>query len=192
MLAKTTKSKEALHQLFVLEERVRQNDSKLPTDVDLRVRAPKVRCKISEFNLIIRMEDVAEILDVFNLTVIPGCAGWVKGVYNLRGRLLPVYEIRDYFSTMKVAERSTETQIVVVDTGKIFCGIVVDKIYGMQKFYEDEFVEFSNANSFGLGAISKFIDTSIRLENNNWYQLNLMNLSKELHESNPAVAIIQN
>jgi twitching motility protein PilI len=72
------------------------------------------------------------------VTRIPGAKGWVKGLANIRGLLLPMLDLRQFLgSGATVAGRNT--RIVVVNHREIPAGLMVDEVLGFRRFSEAEF-----------------------------------------------------
>ena len=69
---------------------------------------------------------VREIIKIMDITSIPQVPGDVKGVINLRGKVIPVIDLRLKFG-MEPAEYTDQTCIVVVDVGSLV-GIIVDTV----------------------------------------------------------------
>ncbi len=74
---------------------------------------------------------VKEIIGIMPITVVPQTPSYIKGVINLRGKVIPVIDLRLKFS-MASAEFTERTCIIVVEimtTGRtILMGIVVDSV----------------------------------------------------------------
>jgi purine-binding chemotaxis protein CheW len=74
---------------------------------------------------------VKEIIGMMTITMIPQTPGYVKGVINLRGKVIPVVDLRLKFG-MDAMDYSERTCIIVVEIGKnsdrILIGIVVDSV----------------------------------------------------------------
>lgn len=74
---------------------------------------------------------VKEIIGIMPITVVPQTPRYIKGVVNLRGKVIPVIDLRLKFS-MEAAEFTERTCIIVVEivaTGRtILMGIVVDSV----------------------------------------------------------------
>ena len=60
---------------------------------------------------------VREIIGMVDITPLPRTPDFVRGVVNLRGRIIPVIDLRRKFG-MAPAEFTNETCIVVVDVGR--------------------------------------------------------------------------
>ncbi len=70
---------------------------------------------------------VREIMGMMDVTAVPQTPEFVKGVINLRGKVIPVVDLRLKFS-LDEAERTEETCIIVVDLGTVETGIIVDRV----------------------------------------------------------------
>ena len=70
---------------------------------------------------------VREIIGSMSTTAVPGMPPFVTGVINLRGKVIPVIDLRMKFG-MDRAEQTAETCIIVVDVNGSLMGVVVDKV----------------------------------------------------------------
>lgn len=70
---------------------------------------------------------VREIIGVIGITVVPRMPDFVKGVINLRGKVIPVIDMRLKFGMEAVAQ-TEETCIIVIDMENILIGILVDRV----------------------------------------------------------------
>jgi len=78
-----------------------------------------------EFGINIGM--VKEIIKLMDITHIPQTPGYIKGVINLRERVIPVTDLRMKFA-MPTAEYTHETCIIVLETPGSPSGIIVDTV----------------------------------------------------------------
>ncbi|RKY89603.1 chemotaxis protein CheW [candidate division KSB1 bacterium] len=70
---------------------------------------------------------VKEIIGIMNITHVPQTPPFVKGVINLRGKVIPVIDLRLKFG-LEEAEYTSETCIIVVDIKNTLVGIIVDSV----------------------------------------------------------------
>ena len=74
---------------------------------------------------------VKEIIGILSITPVPQTPGYVKGVINLRGKVIPVIDLRLKFE-MESVDYTERTCIIVVEIStadrKIMMGIVVDSV----------------------------------------------------------------
>jgi purine-binding chemotaxis protein CheW len=71
--------------------------------------------------------DVREIIRMQNVTRVPGTPGYMEGVTNLRGKVVPVVDLRKRLE-LKVKQQTKESRIVVVDIGGKDVGVIVDGV----------------------------------------------------------------
>lgn len=70
---------------------------------------------------------VTEIIGLQPITKIPEVASYVKGIINLRGKIIPVIDMRLKFGK-EPAEYDDRTCIIVIDTQELVVGLIVDKV----------------------------------------------------------------
>ncbi len=70
---------------------------------------------------------VREIIRMQEITRVPRAPEFIEGVINLRGKVIPVVDLRKRFSMPKI-ERADEHRIVVVDVDGQDIGMVVDAV----------------------------------------------------------------
>lgn len=71
---------------------------------------------------------VHEINRMMELTRVPQSPPEVEGVINLRGKIIPVLDLRKRFG-LASAERSEQSRIIVVDIGGRTLGFIVDRVH---------------------------------------------------------------
>ena len=69
---------------------------------------------------------VREINGLMDITAVPRMPVYMKGVINLRGKVIPVVDLRLKFALVE-AEHTEQTCIIVVDVGREI-GIIVDTV----------------------------------------------------------------
>ena len=70
---------------------------------------------------------VREIIGLMEITSVPQTPVFIKGVINLRGKVIPVIDLRLKFG-MEEAEPTEETCIIVVDIAGALTGMLVDTV----------------------------------------------------------------
>ena len=79
----------------------------------------------------IRIERIKEIIGMQPITAVPGMPAYVKGVINLRGKVIPVMDLRRRFG-MQEATATDRTCIIVVEVQgadtQVMVGVVVDSV----------------------------------------------------------------
>ena len=96
---------------------------------------------------------VREIMGLMDITAVPRTPEFVKGVINLRGKVIPVIDLRLKFG-LQEAEHTEETCIIVVNVSSMEMGIVVDKVSEVLDIASGEIEE---TPSFGVDVDTNFI-----------------------------------
>jgi len=79
---------------------------------------------------------VREIIRIQEITKVPRTPDYVEGVINLRGKVIPVIDLRKKFGFEK-AEVTKDTRIVVVDINGADIGVVVDAVTEVLRLSSD-------------------------------------------------------
>lgn len=82
--------------------------------------------------------EVSEILHEPRYTALPRVKPWVRGVANVRGRLLPIIDLSHFFGATVSAPRK-QRRVLVLDRDELFVGLLVDELFGMQHFPVNSF-----------------------------------------------------
>lgn len=75
----------------------------------------------------VEIATVQEIIRATDITPVPGALGHVRGVINLRGKIIPVVDLRKRFA-LPDAEAGDGQRIVVVELGEKRIGMLVDSV----------------------------------------------------------------
>lgn len=85
--------------------------------------------KNSESEYMIPILKVREIIRTPSVTALPHLPSYIDGVTNLRGSIIPIVNLKDLFDKCK--GDSSGSTVIVIATGQIIFGIVVDGITGV-------------------------------------------------------------
>ena len=100
---------------------------------------------------------VREIIGLMAITVVPRTPNYVRGVINLRGKIIPVVDLRVKFG-MQAIETTEETCISVVEVTRndrsVEMGILVDRVSEVLDIAGEE---IDDTPSFGGGFNASFI-----------------------------------
>jgi purine-binding chemotaxis protein CheW len=96
---------------------------------------------------------VREIIGIMDVTSVPQTPQYMKGVINLRGKVIPVIDLRLKFS-MQEGEHSLETCTIVVEVNNASIGLIVDSVSEVIEINGDE---IEDAPQFGQGIDTNFI-----------------------------------
>ena len=83
--------------------------------------------QISSEEYAIAITYVTEIIGMLNITEVPQTPSYIKGVINLRGKVIPVMDVRLRFN-MAARDYDERTCVVVVNLYESTVGLVVDTV----------------------------------------------------------------
>lgn len=116
---------------------------------------------------------VQEINRTPNITRVPNCPDFIEGVINLRGRIVPIIDLRKRFG-MRATEQNKDTRIIVVEVLSKVVGFIVDSVSEVLRI-PHSVIDAPPALVAGIRA--EFIEGIGKLENR---LLILLNLEKIL------------
>ncbi len=89
----------------------------------------------------ISIKKIREIIGMMPVTQVPRTNAFVKGVINLRGKVIPVIDLRLRFN-MEEVEHTDRTCIVIGEVmasqGTVHMGIIVDSVSEVMNIQEDD------------------------------------------------------
>lgn len=99
-----------------------------------------VAFRVGGSRLVAPLDEVVEIIRYPELTIIPNTRSWVRGIANIRGRLLPVIDLNVFLggAALQITGRS---RVLVLDHQGVLSGIAVDEVMGLRHFREVDAVD---------------------------------------------------
>ena len=95
---------------------------------------------------------VHEIIGMLPITRVPRTPPFVRGVINLRGKVIPIIDLRERFGMSQ--EGAEETCIIVVQVHGIQLGVVVDKVSEVLNIAEGD---LEPTPSFGVDVNTEYL-----------------------------------
>ncbi len=96
---------------------------------------------------------VREIMGMQDITSVPQTPAYVRGVFNLRGKVIPVLDLRLKFG-LDAAEYTQRTSIVVVKLDEVMMGVIVD---GVSEVLNLTATDIEDTPDFGRGIETPYI-----------------------------------
>ncbi len=96
---------------------------------------------------------VREIMGLQDITAVPQTPPHVRGVINLRGKVIPVVDLRLKFG-MESVEYGQRTSIIVVKVGEVMMGVIVDGVSEVLNLFSSD---IENTPDFGHGIQTPYI-----------------------------------
>lgn len=126
-------SQTAFELLLEIDQRCRSLAAGLPSQETRQQDWTGIGFRMGEQCYVASMGEIAEILHEPRYAVLPGVKPWIKGVANLRGRLLPIMDLCAFFGH-ELSPLRKQRRVLVVEHQEVFAGLMVDEVLGMQHF----------------------------------------------------------
>jgi len=107
-------------------------------------------------NYAVPIEQVKEIRTVDAITKIPRSKDYVKGIMNLRGKIIPIVDVNEKIGVTSTEIDSSKQRILVADVNDTLTGLLVDEVNEVQRLSLKE-IEAPPEGSFEDGAYIKGI-----------------------------------
>lgn len=134
----------AFEVLVNLATQSRRSAMGLPAQADMAPRWSGIGFACMGFRMVVPMGQVSELMEVPSATRLPGVHSWVIGLSNVRGRLLPLFDLARFIGGHINNQRKAH-RVLVWESDSLYSGLVVDRAFGMKHFiadtYDEEVVE---------------------------------------------------
>jgi len=176
-------SKSAFQALTDLASKCRQAARGLPARQDAAPRWSGIGFSILGQKFVTPMSHVSEMMDVPDSTRLPGVHPWVIGLSNVRGRLLPLFDLAHFLGGVAKGNKKNH-RVLVLETDELYSGIVVDMAFGMQHFTSDSFEQCDVPLD---GSLQGFIEGAYRdVDGNAWPVFSMAKLAADARFRNAA------
>lgn len=119
---------------------------------------------------LVAREEMREVLNYpAQLTRVPGAKGWIKGLANVRGALLPIIDLRQYLGS-GATPLTRNTRVLVVNHRDVPAGLMVDEVLGFRRFTD---AEFGSNSPPTIVRCEKYIAGAFRRGSDAWPVLSL-------------------
>ncbi len=125
--------------LAELERQCKQCAEGLPAQEEVVELWNGIGFELAGRKYVIPMGEVGEILHIPRFTQVPGVKSWMNGVANVRGRLLPIMDLAQFFGLPATSRSNRNRRVLIVERGDVFSGLIVDSVHGMQYFPIDSY-----------------------------------------------------
>lgn len=127
------------------------------SDVGERLAGKYLTFKLADEEYGLEILKVQEIIRMQTVTRVPRTPDYVRGVLNLRGKVIPVIDLRSKFS-METQEDTDKTCIIVVQVSggeqRIVMGVIIDEVREVLDIGADC---IEDTPSFGASINTEFI-----------------------------------
>ncbi|MBB3048406.1 twitching motility protein PilI [Litorivivens lipolytica] len=129
---------EPFDQLVALANRSVAVSSGLPQQTEIVPEWTGISFELGGARLVAPMGQVTEILTLPPYTRLPSVQDWVRGVANVRGRLLPLMDMEAFLGGSLDRSRKSH-RVLVLEMGELYSGLIVSSVRGMETFPVDQY-----------------------------------------------------
>lgn len=179
-------SQEAAFQALVELARLSQQHAReLPAQVNASPRWSGIGFLLLNHRFVVSLGQIAEMLEIPPSTRLPGVQPWVLGLANVRGRLLPLFDMPQMLGGKATGQRK-QHRVLVIDTNNYYSGLIVDQAFGMQHFTSERYSEEASGvpevvQSLVQGAYTDAVG-------NTWAVMNIPSLLQDPRFANAALS----
>lgn len=147
-----------------IEQRSQQGGMRLSQQDDNEDNWTAINFRLAQLNYLIPLTETREIFPVpKQITSVPRAKAWVYGIANLRGELLPIFDLKCFLlgQTSNVNKRS---RVIVINHPELYSGILVDDVFGLKHFQTPPVQTTQQHDS----AISNYLNGNVSQKEVNW------------------------
>lgn len=123
--------------LLEFEQRLADAGAALPAQREAKERWSGIDFRVADFRFLAPMDEVREILDPPECTPVPGTVSWFLGIANVRGNLVPVFDLHGFLVGGRAA-RSRQARVLTYQREGVHAALLVDDVMGMKRFEMDQ------------------------------------------------------
>lgn len=130
-----------------------------------------VSFRVGKELFVLSITQIQEIIRPTEIVAIPRSPEFVEGVINLRGRIIPVIDLRKRFYVEAVGE-ANKVRIIVAEIDDVIVGLMVDAV---EEVLRIDTSHLDNAPSIAVGIEQKFVQGIVK---NKGQMLILLNVNE--------------
>jgi len=158
-----------------IETRSRQKALGIPQQLEVRDSWSGISFRLGRIRLLAPFGEVSELLTLPPLTRIPGARPWVLGLANIRGSLLPILDMGNFIEGEAI-DINHRTRLMVINIKGVAAGLVVDEVYGLRHFFDEEKTAFFPQTSQQM---MHYLSGAYLQDGNYWGVFSLLRLSQD-------------
>lgn len=147
-----------------IEVRSQQGDLRLSQYNENQKTWTAIDFKIADQNYLVPLTETREIFPVpKQITPVPKAKPWVYGIANLRGELLPLFDLK-HFLYNQASKINKHSRVLVINHSDLYSGLIVDGVIGLKHFQSEPDLDADSNDS----AISPYLNGNISQQEMNW------------------------
>ncbi len=120
--------------------------------------------RVAQHHLLIPLQETREVFTVpSQITQVPKSQPWVFGIANLRGELLPLFDLK-YFLYGQPTQVNKRSRIVVNNHPELYSGLLLDEVFGLKHFQQEPDATITLKDE----SLAKYITGHIKQQEQHW------------------------
>lgn len=166
---------DAINALYDIKIAAFKNAAPLPRKEETQAQWQGLGFLVGGTRLVSKIGDVVELLEVPKLTPLPVVKSWIRGIANIRGRLVPIIDLHEFWETPTTMPVS-QWRLLIVEDEDVVAGFLVEQSLGIQHFSEESFEAHDGE---GLAALQPFIEGAFRHSGRLFHEVHLKELLRD-------------
>lgn len=108
----------------------------LPQETQAVVLWSGVAFRLGDMRLVTPLDHVLEVLPPPPWTIVPGVRPWLKGIANVRGNLITIVDLSEFFGKPPVL-LDAEARLMIMNVPELHTGLLVNEVLGLRHFDVD-------------------------------------------------------
>jgi twitching motility protein PilI len=119
--------------LQLMEQDVLSADMSLPQEVIVAEQWVGLSYRVGELQLVTAMDQISEVVPSAPFAMVPRTQSWLRGIANVRGRLLSVIDLQDFLG-MGPVNADQYSRLIVINNDQLSCCLLVGRLQGLRHF----------------------------------------------------------
>ncbi len=168
-------SAEALDLLKDIRRSTFTNAAPLPLKENTQAIWQGLGFQLGGVRLVSPLGEVGEIIQLPKLAALPVVKPWMRGIANVRGRLIPIIDLHDYFELTPTVQKS-QWRVLIVEDADLVAGLIVEQSLGIQHFMQDSFEAVEGED---LSTLAPHVNGAFRHGGRMYYQIDLQTILRD-------------
>ena len=168
-------SSDAINVLYDIKAATFKNAAPLPHKEEVQAQWQGLGFLVGGTRLVSKIGDVVELLQMPKLTPLPAVKSWVKGIANVRGRLVPIVDLHEFLG-VPTTMPANQWRLLIVEDEDVVVGLLVEQSLGIQHFSEDS---YEAHDGDGLGGLQDFVEGAFRHGGRVFHEVHLKSILRD-------------
>lgn len=161
--------------LQLMEQDVLAAEMSLPEEAIVAEQWVGLSYRVGGLQFVTAMDQISEVVPSMSFATVPRSKSWLRGIANVRGRLLTVLDLQDFLG-MGPVNADQYSRLIVLNNDQLSCCLLVSRLQGLRHF--DPAGDSCETGDMGQ-QWSGFIAGALGRENKKWLVFDTDRLAEE-------------